>query len=147
MSGLWCSRMLSQIGMTPDDYQQLLAEKDSLSVELEKMSALMQVDQCNIGIKSNHKILGQGVCTSFLGWGVGSLGPDWTIEINSIFPNCWIRWSKCEANGAFILEDKWNFCPNVACWQRKNAAHDCTSLLTQGKMICHIEKEIHQAER
>ena len=27
--------MLSQIGMTPDDYQQLLAEEDSLSVELE----------------------------------------------------------------------------------------------------------------
>ena len=107
ISELWCSRMLSQIGMTPEDYQQLLAEEDSLSVELENMSALMQVDQCNIGKKSNRKIsclylLGRGVCTSFLGWGVGSLGPDWTIEINSIFPNCCIRWSKCEANG-FLL--------------------------------------------
>ena len=40
--------MLSQIGMTPDDYQQLLAEEDSLSEELENMSALMQVDQCKI---------------------------------------------------------------------------------------------------
>ena len=102
MSELWCSRMLSQIGMTPDDYQQLLAEENSLSVELENMSALMQVDQCNIGIKSNHNLLGQAVCTSFLGWGVGSLGPDWTIEINPIFPNCRIRWTKCEANGFFL---------------------------------------------
>ena len=59
--------MLSQIGMTPEDYQQLLAEEDSLSVELENMSALMQVDQCYIGIKSNHNLLGQGVCTSLLG--------------------------------------------------------------------------------
>ena len=35
--------MFSQIGMTPDDYQELFAEKESLSVELENMSALMQV--------------------------------------------------------------------------------------------------------
>ena len=30
--------------MTPDDYQELFAEKDSLSVELESMSALIQVN-------------------------------------------------------------------------------------------------------
>ena len=32
-----------QIGMTPDDYQMLLAEQGSLSLELESMSSLMQV--------------------------------------------------------------------------------------------------------
>jgi len=31
-----------RIGMTPDDYHELFAEKESLSVELENMSALMQ---------------------------------------------------------------------------------------------------------
>ena len=35
--------MLSQIGMTPDDYQELFAKKESLSVEMENMSALIQV--------------------------------------------------------------------------------------------------------
>ena len=35
--------MLSQIGMTPDDYQELFADKELLSVELENMSALIQV--------------------------------------------------------------------------------------------------------
>merc|ERR1719228_2796848 len=32
-----------RIGMTPDDYQMLLAEQESLSLELESMSSLMQV--------------------------------------------------------------------------------------------------------
>jgi len=34
-----------RIGMTPDHYQELFAEKDSLSVELENMSALIQVKE------------------------------------------------------------------------------------------------------
>ena len=38
-----CTKILPQIGMTPDVYQELFAEKDYLSVELENMSALIQV--------------------------------------------------------------------------------------------------------
>jgi len=34
-----------RIGMTPDDYQELFADKELLSVELENMSALIQVKE------------------------------------------------------------------------------------------------------
>ena len=79
--------------MTPNDYQEL-------SVELENMSALIQVtidvrlwwllsqDLRPSSKKSSHDIswylhtiwAGQRVCTAQLGWGGGGNGPDWEIE-------------------------------------------------------------------